>query len=341
MTAPLLTTHLRAVSRSFYTTLRILPADIRPQISLAYLLARTTDTIADTELLKVEQRLAALSDLRERIRGKRQPPLDFGELSVRQSSAAEARLLKNCESSLDLFESFAAADVQLIRDVLEIIISGQELDLRRFGGASRAHIISLQSNAELDDYTYRVAGCVGEFWTRLCRLHVFGSARLDDTWLLAQSVRFGKGLQLVNVLRDLPADLRQGRCYLPAEGLTSHGLKPDDLLEPGNERRLRSLYDPYLDLAEEHLQAGWSYTKALPRGCIRVRLACAWPILIGLKTISLLRVQNVFDPERRVKVSRREVKRLMVRSVLLYPWPGAWNRLAGAREHVKVVEEPR
>ena len=49
---------LQSVSRSFYLTLRILPAAVRPQIGLAYLLARTTDTIADTELVSLEQRLA-------------------------------------------------------------------------------------------------------------------------------------------------------------------------------------------------------------------------------------------------------------------------------------------
>src|SRR5262245_58143271 len=56
----LLTDLLRSVSRSFYTTLRILPPQIRPQISLAYLLARTTDTIADTGLVPVAERLGAL-----------------------------------------------------------------------------------------------------------------------------------------------------------------------------------------------------------------------------------------------------------------------------------------
>ncbi len=38
---------LKRTSRSFYLTLRVLPAAVRPQIGLAYLLARTTDTVAD------------------------------------------------------------------------------------------------------------------------------------------------------------------------------------------------------------------------------------------------------------------------------------------------------
>jgi farnesyl-diphosphate farnesyltransferase len=145
-------------------------------------------------------------------------------------------------------------------------------------------------------------------------------------------VRFGKGLQLVNILRDVAADLRQGRCYLPAEELSARGLQPEDLLEPANEPRLRPLYNRYLDLAEAHLQAGWSYTNALPRRCVRVRLACAWPVLLGLETLSLLRAGPVLEPRSRVKVSRRRFRRLLWRSVLYYPWPGAWRGLASANE---------
>jgi len=46
-----------------------------------------------------------------------------------------------------------------------------------------------------------------------------------------------------------------------------------------------------------------------------VRLACAWPILIGIETIKLLRTQNVLDSERRIKLDSRSVKKLMLRSV--------------------------
>ena len=57
-------TLLREVSRSFYLTMRALPAVVRPQIGLAYLLARTTDTIADTGLVSTGSRLDALQRLR-------------------------------------------------------------------------------------------------------------------------------------------------------------------------------------------------------------------------------------------------------------------------------------
>lgn len=317
---------LKEVSRSFYLTLRVLPAKIRPQIGLAYLLARTSDTIADTELVPAPQRLAALEALRERILGRSEARLDFGAWASQQGSPAERVLLEKCETSVGLLGKAASADRQLIREVLGVIIEGQELDLRRFAGVSAGQVAALRTDEELDAYTYSVAGCVGEFWTKMCRAHLFPRAPLDDAFLLANGVRFGKGLQLVNILRDLPADLRQGRCYLPAEGLAACGLKPEQLFHPASEPRLRPLYDSWLDRAEAHLLAGWGYTNALPRGCVLVRLACAWPILIGLETIKLLRTGKILDPEKRIKVSRSKVRKLRLRSVVLYPWAGAWRK---------------
>jgi farnesyl-diphosphate farnesyltransferase len=323
----LLTDLLEATSRTFYRTLRVLPGTIRPQIGLAYLLARTTDTIADTEIVPVEQRLGALNALRERIRGSNRKPLDFSELARRQGADAERILLERCEEALAMLEGFNSADQHRIQEVLGIITSGQELDLKRFAGASEGKIAALETDADLDDYTYRVAGCVGEFWTKMCRAHVFPGAALDEKTLLANGVRFGKGLQLVNILRDLPRDLRQGRCYVPSRELSGAGLTPGDLLEPGNAGKFKALYGRYLALAEGHLAAGWAYTNALPGRCVRVRLACAWPILIGAKTLAKLRTGNVLDPQQRIKISRPAVKRLILRSVLCYPWPPAWRRL--------------
>ena len=153
------------VSRSFYLTMRVLPSRIRPQISLAYLLARTTDTVADTELIPIDSRLKALDDLRQRILGSTSGALNFGTLAQSQTVLEERTLLERCEEALQLLEQTPDEDRQRIREVLRIIISGQELDLKRFGSASPSQLASLETNEELDDYTYRVAGCVGEFWT--------------------------------------------------------------------------------------------------------------------------------------------------------------------------------
>jgi farnesyl-diphosphate farnesyltransferase len=337
---------LKQTSRSFYLTLRVLPGTIRPQIGLAYLLARTTDTIADTELVPLEQRLDALKRLRERIQGSSTVPLNLGELVRQQGSSAEQALLETVEDSLAQLQTLSPADLKLIRNVLTTIIGGQELDLRRFGSLGSTEsstlrsgataedgrptnqkIIALETEAELDDYTYRVAGCVGGFWTKICRAHLFPNARLDDELLMANGIRFGKGLQLVNILRDLPADLRKGRCYLPSIELDEARLMSAVLLSPANEAKFHPFFNRYLDLAESHLRAGWDYTNSLPFGQVRVRLACAWPILIGIKTIERLRAANVLELKQGIKISRGEVRQILLWSALGYPFPGLWRKL--------------
>jgi farnesyl-diphosphate farnesyltransferase len=318
---------LRDVSRSFYLTLRILPAAVRPQISLAYLLARTTDTIADTELLPLQRRLASLADLRVHIVGAKSGPLALGEFSQHQGSAGERVLLEHCDSALKLLRELDTQDQALVVAVLQTILSGQELDLHRFGKSSPSNILALQSASELDDYTYRVAGCVGEFWTRICRARVFPSARLDDAVLLSNGIRFGKGLQLVNILRDLPADLRIGRCYLPLDELAQQGLSPADLLHTSTESRVRPLYNNWLGLAQSHLNAGWMYVEQLPYRFVRVRLACVWPLLLGARTLQLLKAGSFLDASRRIKVPRPEVRVMLLRSLLFYPIRGGLSRL--------------
>ena len=309
---------LRDVSRSFYTTLRVLPSSVRRPIGLAYLLARATDTIADTEIIPVADRLRALDQLRSRILGRSRERLDFTAFTRGDrraafpgSTASERRLLERIEEALTVLSSFTPEDQRHIRTVLATIASGQELDLRKFATDAEGftQVRALETDAELDDYTYRVAGCVGEFWTAMCRAHVFPQARLDDEKMLANAVRFGKGLQLVNILRDLPADLRKGRCYLPQESLHPTGLVPKDLLEPKNETRLRPAYDRWLDRADGHLRAGWAYTNSLPWDCVRVRLACAWPILIGAKTVEALRAGPVLDASQRIYLIEKGVVR--------------------------------
>jgi farnesyl-diphosphate farnesyltransferase len=333
---------LKGTSRSFYLTLRVLPSRVRPQIGLAYLLARTTDTVADTDIIPVEQRLDALRKLRERILGHTAAPLKFGELAQQQGSPAERALLDKVEDSLAELAKLSPADLQLIREVLTTITRGQEMDLHYFGrlvptgsGPTGRQIIALETAAELDDYTYRVAGCVGEFWTRICRAHLFPKVRMDEEQFIGDGIRFGKGLQLVNILRDLPADLKNGRCYLPRQKLDQARLLPETLFSPAAESRFLPLFQEYLDKAESHLRAGWDYTNMLPFGQFRVRLACAWPLLIGMRTIDKLRAAGVYELQQHVKVSRDEVRGILMRSLLASPFPPVWRKqLAASRKAV-------
>ncbi|MDH7501711.1 MAG: phytoene/squalene synthase family protein [Verrucomicrobiota bacterium] len=329
---------LKRVSRSFYLTMRALPRPVRHPIGLAYLLARTSDTIADTELVPAQDRLAALQAFREHVRqGTTGLILDMflsasggggGALSVQdKSSNPELVLLGRCSELLGALNALPEPDRRMVREVLDTIISGQTLDLERFARATAENPVALDSDDDLDDYTYRVAGCVGLFWTRLCAHRLLARTRIDARQLEELGIRFGKGLQLVNILRDMAVDLRNGRCYVPLDRLAHAGLRPLQLLNPDVMPLFRPVYTEYLERADSFLADGWLYTNMLPKNHVRLRLACAWPILIGVRTIAMLRGANVLDPDRRVKVSRAEVRRLIAATVRCYPFVGAWEKL--------------
>jgi farnesyl-diphosphate farnesyltransferase len=326
----LLTTLLRDVSRSFYLTLRVLPSRVRAPIGLAYLLARATDTLADASSVPVAARRAALESLRDRILDEQAPNPTWADFdpSTPEVTEGERVLLKRIPEALALLDHSSVWEKTCIRTVLETIVGGQILDLDRFGGMSPGQSVeALPDAAALDDYTYRVAGCVGEFWTQICRHRLFPSAALDDEAFRTDGIRFGKGLQLINILRDLPKDLQAGRCYLPLDELKREGLTPADLLDPTQEARLRPIYDRWLQQAESHLVAGWNYVLSIPRGQIRVRLACAWPILIGIQTLVRLRQPGVLNARHRVKISRTDVRSILWATIWRLPFRRQWEGL--------------
>jgi farnesyl-diphosphate farnesyltransferase len=150
-------------------------------------------------------------------------------------------------------------------------------------------------------------------------------------------VRFGQGLQLTNVLRDVPRDLRHGRCYLPRQDLARLGLEPGDLLDPAAGAAARPLLVELLHAALDHYEAGWQYTFAIPRAETRMRLACAWPLLIGLSTLDLLaRAPSWLDPAVTLKVPRAGVYGLMARSLAT-----AWSTRALGRQARRLQERIR
>ena len=219
---------LASVSRSFSLTIRLLPEPLREPITVGYLLARAQDTVADTPNVPAATRLEHLRALLEMVRygadAEVLPTLQRA-LAAKQKHDGERDLIKQLGGCLARLEALPADDRWELRRTLARIGYAQELDLLRFGEGTSAEPKTLASAAELDEYTYLIAGCVGELWTRLCQRHLpAGWSKLGEADMLKLGKRFGQGLQMVNILRDLPEDLANGRCYLPADLLTEHGL---------------------------------------------------------------------------------------------------------------------
>src|ERR1700722_7188340 len=297
---------LKGVSRSFYLSIRFLPSRIRPAIALGYLLARASDTIADANSLAAGDRLKILNQLREQLftmdvflqRGLK-------ECAERQPDGAERQLLERVEKILVCARELPQKDQGLLLEVLRNIMRGQILDIERFELASSLRV--LRSPEELEEYIYLVAGSVGEFWTKLGLQAWTRYSQVDDEKIILLGTEYGKGLQLVNILRDYPQDLRLGRSYLPVTGALSEDAK---VVEP--------MFQEWRVVAQRYLESGAQYVRTIRP--IRVRFACALPVLIGVETLGKMKVVPRLGET--VKVSRARLYWLMLMSLLIAAVPG-------------------
>jgi farnesyl-diphosphate farnesyltransferase len=300
---------LRDTSRSFYLSIRLLPGGAGDPVALAYLLARATDTIADTADIDVATRQRELAALAGLIHGGGAAH-DFTAFAARQTNPAECALILRIPDCLAWLAAMSGDDQRDIRAVLSHIIEGQSLDLQRFANVTQP--TALQTDAELDRYTYLVAGSVGKFWTRVCERRLPQFSTLSHEQMLSLGVAYGKGLQLVNILRDAGEDLRAGRCYLPAEDPT----------------RLADVMPLWLDRAEQGMNAGIEYSCAVRNW--RVRLATVLPALIGMRTLAQIRTAGAAVLTHRVKVPRAEVRQLLWKTAASLASPRVIRKLAGS-----------
>ncbi|MBF8300877.1 MAG: Squalene synthase HpnD [Acidobacteria bacterium] len=103
-------------------------------------------------------------------------------------------------------------EFNLPRAPFEELIDGVAMDL------ADARYLTFDALAE---YCRRVASTVG-----LICIEIFG---YRDPATRAYAVNLGMALQLTNIIRDVAADLRQGRMYLPSEDLVRFGVTEEAL----------------------------------------------------------------------------------------------------------------
>ena len=300
---------LASVSRSFYLSIRILPAPLRSPIGLAYLLARASDTIADSTTIPVATRLRHLGALWQMIRTGDVAGLEELRQEISSPHDGECTLIACLGDCLSWLASVGQKDRGEILGVMEKIIRGQTLDLTRFG--EDGPIIALQSAAEVEEYAYLVAGSVGEFWTRLCLHHLPNCSELGLADLRRLGVNFGKGLQLVNILRDIPADLHAGRCYLPENELRAVGTSPAPLLH--DPTKAQPVFDLWHARASLYLEDGFRYISALRSP--RIRAGCFLPWYLGVQTLKLMAKTSPLTLNEKVKVPRSTVHRALALAV--------------------------
>src|SRR5947209_628633 len=119
---------LASVSRSFYLSIRLLPRKLRAPVGLAYLLARASDTIADSAEVPESARLQHLAAFARMIRTGKQDGLAELQHDIHTPHPGETMLLCNLDRCLAWLGELENKDRGEIVDVLEKIIRGQTLD---------------------------------------------------------------------------------------------------------------------------------------------------------------------------------------------------------------------
>ncbi|MEM7235882.1 MAG: phytoene/squalene synthase family protein [Planctomycetota bacterium] len=313
---------LRGVSRSFYLTLRVVPRAMRAPLSTGYLFCRAADTIADTRLLPREERVELLETYRAWFADETLPAAEdlkaFAARVVGSSKVEKERLL--LERLSDCFAAYAdcgAEDRDRLRRLVTTLTGGMQMDLERFPVEESGEVDSLDTDEELDHYCYLVAGCVGEFWTDVQCGHLRALKHWDAQEFRTRGIRFGKGLQMTNILRDIDSDFGIGRLYIPKVALEPAGLDAKSLRDSDDRSALRPLVHRYLKLTLDHYREGIHYTLAIPRRLVTLRLACIWPLWIGLETLTrIAQADDPCAPGVVHKITRKEVKALMRKSSL-------------------------
>lgn len=309
---------LRGVARTFALSLQVLPKAVRPEVALAYVWARLSDTLADDVGLPAAEAVELIGEVEgwhgSGCAGGGRLAARIARVGGDVARPAERELLERTEEWMERTRQLDEGARGRMRDVLGVIFSGQCFDLEFFrlsGGRVLAN-----SDALLD-YAWRVAGCVGEYWTAVLAARVPGSLRMDAEKLAMLGREYGIGLQLVNILRDAPEDWRAGRCYLPGQ---SEGDWPEDLEE------LHRRMGDWVGRCGRALASGVEYAKAV-RGW-RVRVASGLPVALALPTLDRVASSSLEEWMGEVRIAKRDVRRAGLR-VLAGRWKWAEEMCRG------------
>lgn len=150
-----------------------------------------------------------------------------------------------------------AAETGLPHRYVWDLVEGFALDAAEWGP---------RHEGDLYRYCYHVAGSVG------CMMAVIMGVSPEDEATLDRACDLGIAFQLANIARDIEADDRIGRCYLPDDWLTEMDIPPGQHMKPPFRQRLAVLAGRLTSAAAAYADSARHGTPALP-------FRSAWAVL--------------------------------------------------------------
>lgn len=310
-----LTAILPRVSRTFALSIAALPEALRDAVGTAYLLCRVLDTFEDDPDLRDPAR-AALFDAFDRALRRDGDGLDvlLRPPAEVHGTQAERQLLARVDVVLRALHDLPPQ----ARDAVVPWVVEMGRGMRGYCARRDVHgHLVLDDLADLERYCWFVAGTVGQLLTGLFAWHleapVDGAMRQDAS-------RFGLGLQLVNILKDVAEDAARGVCWLPRAVLAEHGLSADELLDPVHHAAALAVLDDVGAVARGHLRAAGRYTAAWPaddHAGQEIRRFCLVPLALAWHSLdAIAHDRDVLTPGHVPKVGREVVFDVMARAEL-------------------------
>jgi farnesyl-diphosphate farnesyltransferase len=192
---------LKATSRTFYIPISRLPGGLQEAIGSAYLCMRAIDEIEDHPEIDQEGKANILG----RISQMMQAQTTNEEFALHELDIIFRTYVNILpEVSRRLGEWACQAPVAIAPRIWDA--TAAMADRMAQWALNGWHI---QTKADLDRYTFSVAGAVGLL---ICDLGAwFDGFQMNRT----RAIQFGRGLQSVNILRNRSEDLKRGIDYLP------------------------------------------------------------------------------------------------------------------------------
>lgn len=315
---------LPAVSRTFAIGIRALPGDLGRAVLTSYLICRLADTVEDAPGMTPAEKAplfeALLACFDGRAAADRFPAL-AGAVT---GDPAHLALVRHADLVFAHFLGLPNATRAVVRRWVTEMVTGMRKFVELYPGGIR-----IQTLDEFREYCYYVAGTVGYLLTDLWREHVPGVSEARYLRLRERCRAFGEALQTVNILKDVAHDARvENSIYVPEELLRAHGSTHAAILAADHVPESRRALGRLIELAWADLEDAKRYLLLLPRRAVPVRLFCALPLLYAYATLrDLAETSAMLRPDGSVKISRREVRALLVTLSLVVASNGLVRRL--------------
>ena len=180
-------------------------------------------------------------------------------------------------------------------------------DLTFFPQETSGLIKALPTEKETLAYCDYMGGQPGIFWAKL----EFGAKLKRHT--AEQALKIGRALQITNILRDIEADAKIGRIYLPSTQITKQNLMPQDLLENINYSQLAPVILYWVNQAMLNLLNAKEFLRKIPRRNFFSRAAVIWPVLWSLDTLYILALSST----KQDKKTKRKISKFNIYATML------------------------